>query len=86
MSQAPSRVGKQRIHRSAFGRRVEFVYVFQRGKVKEAVYLGTDRPQVLREAILCCRKGGTVSIPGVYLSYLVVTNLFLAYFSTGSEA
>ena len=28
--------------------------------------LGTDRPHVLREAILACRKGGRVSIPGVY--------------------
>jgi len=28
--------------------------------------LGTDRPHVLREAIMACRKGGTVSIPGVY--------------------
>lgn len=39
-------------------------------KAKETVYLGTDRPHVLREAIICCRKGGTVSIPGVYLGYL----------------
>jgi threonine dehydrogenase-like Zn-dependent dehydrogenase len=39
-------------------------------KAKTAVYLGTDRPHVLREAILCCRKGGTVSIPGVYLGFL----------------
>jgi hypothetical protein len=25
-----------------------------------------DRPHVIRQAIHCCRKGGTVSIPGVY--------------------
>lgn len=31
-----------------------------------AVKLATDRPHVLREAILACRKGGTVSVPGVY--------------------
>jgi threonine dehydrogenase-like Zn-dependent dehydrogenase len=31
-----------------------------------AVYLTTDRPHALRQAIHCCRKGGTVSIPGVY--------------------
>ena len=36
-------------------------------KVKVAVGMETDRPQALREAILCCRKGGTVSIPGVYV-------------------
>jgi threonine dehydrogenase-like Zn-dependent dehydrogenase len=39
-------------------------------KAKEAVFLGTDRPHVLREAIMCCRKGGTLSIPGVYLGFL----------------
>ena len=39
-------------------------------KAKAALYLGTDRPHVLREAIMCCRKGGTLSIPGVYLGYL----------------
>jgi threonine dehydrogenase-like Zn-dependent dehydrogenase len=37
---------------------------------KAAVMLGTDRPHVLREAIMCCRKGGTVSIPGVYIGLL----------------
>lgn len=35
--------------------------------VKHAVNLGTDRAHVLREAILCCRKAGTVSVPGVYV-------------------
>jgi len=39
-------------------------------RAKEAVMLGTDRPHVLREAILCCRKGGTLSVPGVYLGFL----------------
>jgi threonine dehydrogenase-like Zn-dependent dehydrogenase len=39
-------------------------------KVKVATYIGTDRPHVLREAIMCCRKGGTVSIPGVYIGFL----------------
>ena len=24
---------------------------------------------MLREAILCCRKGGTISIPGVYIGF-----------------
>ena len=28
--------------------------------------LETDRPHALRQAIQACRKGGTVSIPGVY--------------------
>ena len=39
-------------------------------KAKAAVYLGTDRPHVLREAIMCCRNGGTVSIVGVYIGLL----------------
>ena len=34
---------------------------------KKTLKLGTDRAHVLREAIYCCRKGGTVSIPGVYI-------------------
>jgi len=34
--------------------------------VKATVKLGTDRLHVLREVILACRKGGRVSIPGVY--------------------
>ena len=35
-------------------------------KAKEAVMLQGDRPYVVQEAIRCCRKGGTVSVPGAY--------------------
>jgi threonine dehydrogenase-like Zn-dependent dehydrogenase len=35
-------------------------------KVKTSVMMATDRLTVLRQAIQACRKGGTVSIPGVY--------------------
>jgi threonine dehydrogenase-like Zn-dependent dehydrogenase len=35
-------------------------------KAKAALMLATDRAHALRQAINCCRKGGTVSIPGVY--------------------
>src|ERR1700710_2776404 len=35
-------------------------------KVKTALMLETDRPSVRRQAIQSVRKGGTVSIPGVY--------------------
>ena len=38
-------------------------------KAKASVGLATDRPHTLREAIMCCRKGGTVSIPGVYIGF-----------------
>jgi threonine dehydrogenase-like Zn-dependent dehydrogenase len=39
-------------------------------KAKQAVRLQTDRPTALREAIQACRKGGTVSIPGVYGGFI----------------
>jgi threonine dehydrogenase-like Zn-dependent dehydrogenase len=35
-------------------------------KAKQAVRLETDRPIAIREAIMACRNGGTVSIIGVY--------------------
>jgi threonine dehydrogenase-like Zn-dependent dehydrogenase len=35
-------------------------------RVKQAAMLETDRPIALREAIMACRNGGTVSVPGVY--------------------
>lgn len=38
-------------------------------KVKTAVMLGTDRAHVLREAIMCCRKAGTISVPGAYVGF-----------------
>ena len=37
---------------------------------KAGLRMATDRLQALREAILACGKGGTVSIPGVYGGYL----------------
>jgi threonine dehydrogenase-like Zn-dependent dehydrogenase len=38
--------------------------------VKQAMRLETDRPIALRQAIMACRNGGTVSIPGVYGGFL----------------
>lgn len=35
-------------------------------RVKQKLNLETDRPSALRAAIMACRNGGTVSIPGVY--------------------
>jgi threonine dehydrogenase-like Zn-dependent dehydrogenase len=39
-------------------------------RVKTAAFLATDRPNALRQAIHACRKGGTISIPGVYGGFL----------------
>lgn len=33
-------------------------------------FMETGRPHALRQAIYCCRKGGTISIPGVYGGFL----------------
>lgn len=33
---------------------------------KTSTRMATDRPNVIRQAIMACRKGGTVSLPGVY--------------------
>ena len=41
---------------------VQYVY----DKLKTALFMETDRPGVLRQAIIAVRKGGTLSIPGVY--------------------
>ena len=34
--------------------------------VKQGLRLESDRPNVLRQAMSACRKGGTISVPGVY--------------------
>jgi threonine dehydrogenase-like Zn-dependent dehydrogenase len=39
-------------------------------RAKTALYLATDRAHALRQAIRACRKGGTVSVPGVYGGFL----------------
>ena len=35
-------------------------------RLKQAMMLESDRPTALRELIQACKKGGTISIPGVY--------------------
>jgi threonine dehydrogenase-like Zn-dependent dehydrogenase len=35
-------------------------------RAKQALMLQTDRANTLRQAIMACRKGGVVSVPGVY--------------------
>jgi threonine dehydrogenase-like Zn-dependent dehydrogenase len=45
-------------------------------KIKSAVQStvsATDRPYALNDAILCCRPGGIVSVPGVYIGAAVPT-------------
>ena len=44
------------------------MYAYDR--TKQALMLETDRPLALREAILACRNGGTVSVIGVYGGFI----------------
>ena len=37
--------------------------------IRTSSFVPKDRPLVIREAIMACRKGGTISIPGVYIGY-----------------
>ena len=39
-------------------------------RIKQAMMLETDRPHALREAIMCCKNGGTVSVIGVYAGFV----------------
>jgi threonine dehydrogenase-like Zn-dependent dehydrogenase len=50
----------------AHGTTLDAVY----DRVKHTLMLATDRLHALRQAIGCCRKGGTVSVPGVNGGYL----------------
>ncbi|MFZ0613848.1 MAG: zinc-dependent alcohol dehydrogenase [Desulfobacterales bacterium] len=45
----------------------------------QALRMQTDRPTALREAVQSCRKGGTVSIPGVYGGIVDKMNLGSAF-------
>lgn len=40
--------------------------IFAYDRIKQAMMLETDRPHALREAIMCCKNGGTVSVIGAY--------------------
>jgi threonine dehydrogenase-like Zn-dependent dehydrogenase len=44
--------------------------IFAYDRVKQAMMLEADRPHALREAIMCCRNGGTVSVIGVYGGFI----------------
>ena len=46
----------------AHGPHLDYYY----DKAKTMAFMATDRASALRQAIFACRKGGTVSVPGVY--------------------
>lgn len=48
-------------------------------RVKQSVGIETDRPTVLREAIRCVRKAGTVSLLGVYAGMLDTVPMGMAF-------
>ncbi len=48
-------------------------------QVKHKLGMVTDRINVLRQAIQVCRKGGTVSVPGVYGGFLDKLNIGAAF-------
>jgi threonine dehydrogenase-like Zn-dependent dehydrogenase len=50
----------------AHGHTLDAIY----DRAKAAMFMATDRPHALRQAIRACRKGGTVSVPGVYGGFL----------------
>lgn len=50
----------------AHGVKPDYLY----DKAKQALRLETDRPTALRQVIQACRKGGVVSIPGVYGGFI----------------
>jgi threonine dehydrogenase-like Zn-dependent dehydrogenase len=50
----------------AHGNGLEFAY----DRVKQAAMLETDRPIALRQAIMACRNGGTVSVAGAFGGFI----------------
>ncbi|HEY0759671.1 MAG TPA: zinc-binding dehydrogenase, partial [Acidisarcina sp.] len=44
--------------------------MFAVDRAKQMARVQMDRPMVLRQAIMACKKGGTVSVPGVYASFI----------------
>ena len=58
----------------AFGPRgegyVRLALVENEHRIKQAMKIEMDRSHVLRQVLHCCRKGGTVSIPGVYAGFI----------------
>src|SRR2546423_4338696 len=59
----------------AHGASIDAIY----DKVDQTLRMETDRPHALREAIQLCRKGGVVSIPGVYGGLIDKLNMGAAF-------
>jgi threonine dehydrogenase-like Zn-dependent dehydrogenase len=59
----------------AHGTTVDALY----DRAKQSVRMESDRPHALRQAFQACRKGGTVSIPGVYGGLIDKLNLGAAF-------
>jgi threonine dehydrogenase-like Zn-dependent dehydrogenase len=49
----------------AWGHGVQFLY----DRAKQKMHMSQDRVGVLRQCIIACKKGGTVSVPGVYAGF-----------------
>lgn len=50
----------------AHGAGISYMY----DRAKQAMMMENDRPIALRECIMACRKGGHVSVPGVYSGFI----------------
>ncbi len=48
-------------------------------RAKQAVRMETGRPHALRQAIMACRKGGTISLPGVYVGMIDMVPMGAAF-------
>ena len=59
-------VGAVQFDVEAHGHGVQYAY----DRTKQAMMLETDRPMALRQAILACRNGGTLSVAGVYGGFI----------------
>jgi threonine dehydrogenase-like Zn-dependent dehydrogenase len=44
--------------------------LFAMDRAKQMTRMQMDRPIVLRQAMMACKKGGTVSVPGVYAGFI----------------
>ena len=67
------------MHRQPASQQVKQRLLPRAQEAKAAVFLATDRPHALRQAIQACRKGGTVSIPGVYGGFIDKLNFGAAF-------